>query len=290
MSLLRRSSERAAERRARERALRAVSRAGAWLVAVLLALPLLDMLRRTGGGIEWATLAGPDSIDAAAAGLQGALRASALAMAPVLLVAVPLGLAVAVWLEEFASGHWAARRVDQSVRHLAMLPPVVYGLLGFGGLVAVLGLPVGTPLLAGAVLGLAVLPRMVLAGQFTLRQLPPGAREAGFAMGTTRLQVIAAHVLPRAAPGMLGAALAMLARALGEAAPLLLVGFAAFAAGLPRSLTEPGVPLPVLVFRWGGMPDPLFAAKAAVAALLLVAGVAVFGVAGLWLERRGRAE
>lgn len=289
MSPLRRSSERARGRRARERALRAVSRAGAWLVVVLLALPLLDMFRRAADGIGWATLAGSDSIDAAAAGLQGALRASVLALTPVLLVAVPLGLAVAVWLEELASGHWAARRVDQSVRHLAMLPPVVFGLLGFGGLVAVLGLPVGTPLLAGAVLGLAVLPRMVLSGQFALRQLPPEVREAGFAMGATRLQVVAAHVLPRAAPGMLGAAFAMLARALGEVAPLLLVGFAAFAAGLPRGLTEPGVPLPVLVFRWGGMPDPLFAAKAAVAALLLVAGVAVLGVAGLWLERRGRA-
>jgi phosphate transport system permease protein len=265
-----------------------MARAGSWLLVVLLALPLLDLLRRAAGGFSVAFLLQPDSVDAAVAGIGGAAYASLLALLPVALVATPLGLAVAVYLEEIAGRRRGVALVEASLRNLALLPPVVYGLLGFGGLVVVLGLPVGTPLLAGAVLGLAMLPRIVLAGQFALRGVTPEVREAGFAMGASPLRVVAAHVLPRAVPAMLGAAFSMLARALGEAAPLLLVGFAAFAAGRPRSMSEPGVPLPVLVFRWAETADPLFATKAAAAALVLVLFVAALGLAGVLLEQRGR--
>jgi phosphate transport system permease protein len=255
---------------------------------LLLALPLLDLLRRAGGGLAWATFAQPDSVLAATAGMRGALESSALLLLPLLLAAIPLGLAVAVYLEEIARPGGVSAVVERSIRHLAMLPPVVFGLLGFGGLVVVLGLPVGTPLLAGAVLGLAVLPRMVLAGQFALRQVSPAVREAGFAMGASPLQVVAGHVLPRAAPAMVGATFAMLARALGEAAPLLLVGFVAFAAGRPGAMSEPGIPLPLLVLRWAELPDPLFAAKAATAGLVLLAAVIALGIAGYYFEQRGR--
>ncbi len=288
MSPLRQSTERVTGRQRREHAARTLVQVGAWLLILLLALPLLDLLRRAGSSLELATFAGADSIDAHAAGIRGALWASAMAMLPVIAVAMPLGLAVAVYLEELAGRGRAPALIDRSVRHLAMLPTVVFGLLGFGGLVVVLGLPVGTPLLAGAVLGLAMLPRIVLAGQLALRGVPLTVREAGFAMGASPLQVVAGHVLPRAAPAMLGASFSMLARALGEAAPLLLVGFAAFAAGRPGSLLEPGIPLPVLAFRWGELPEPVFAAKAALAALTLVIAVAVLGLVGVLLERRGR--
>jgi phosphate transport system permease protein len=289
MSPLRRSSERSAGRGRRDALVRGVATAGAWLVILLLALPLFDLVRRAGAGLEWTTFVAADSIAASGAGMSGSIRASLFALLPLVLAAVPLGLAVAVYIEEIAPRARGAMLVDRSIRHLAMLPPVVFGLLGFGGLVVVLRLPVGTPLLAGAVLALAMLPRIVLAGQVALRRVTPSVREAGFAMGASPLQVVAAHVLPHAAPSMLGAAFSMLARALGEAAPLLLVGFFAFAAGRPASLTEPGIPLPLLAFRWGGLPDPLFAAKAAVAALVLVVAAALLGLAGYLLERRGRA-
>ena len=288
MSRLRPSSDLSGSRQRRDRTARVLARGGAWLLLLLLALPLLDLLRRASGGLEAALFLGPDSIEAGAAGIRGALQASLLALLPVILVATPLGLAVAVYLEEIAMRRGVAALVDGSVRHLATLPPVVFGLLGFGGLVVVLGLPVGTPLLAGAVLGLAMLPRVVLAAQFALRQVPAVVREAGYAMGASPLQVVTAHVLPRAAPAMTGAAFSMLARALGEAAPLLLVGFAAFAVGRPQTMTEPGIPLPVVVYHWGGLPDPLFAAKAAAAGLVLVIAVTLLGVAGEWLARRGR--
>jgi phosphate transport system permease protein len=288
MSVRRPSSELARSRRRHDVILRVMARAGSWLLVVLLALPLLDLLRRAAGGFSVAFLLQPDSVDAAVAGIGGAAYASLLALLPVALVATPLGLAVAVYLEEIAGRRRGVALVEASLRNLALLPPVVYGLLGFGGLVVVLGLPVGTPLLAGAVLGLAMLPRIVLAGQFALRGVTPEVREAGFAMGASPLRVVAAHVLPRAVPAMLGAAFSMLARALGEAAPLLLVGFAAFAAGRPRSMSEPGVPLPVLVFRWAETADPLFATKAAAAALVLVLFVAALGLAGVLLEQRGR--
>lgn len=268
--------------------MRRLAAAAAGLVLLLLALPLADLLRRAGAGLDWTTFTRGDSIDAASAGIRAALQASALAMLPVILLATPLGLAVAVWLEEMAGGRRGAALVRHSLRHLAMLPPVVFGLLGFSGLVVLLGLPVGTPLLAGAVLGLAMLPRIVLAGQLALGQVPAAVREAGYAMGASPLQVIAAHVLPRATPAMLGATFSMLARAFGEAAPLLLVGFAAYAAGPTPALTGPGIPLPVLVFRWAEIPDPLFAAKAATAALTLLACVGLLGYIGGVLERRGR--
>ena len=288
MSPRRPSFELAASRRRRDAAARTLARAGAWTLVVLLALPLLDLLCRAAGPFNTAFLMQPDSVEAATAGIGAAVQASLLALLPVALVATPLGLAVAVYLEEMATRRRGVALVDASLRNLALLPPVVYGLLGFGGLVVVLGLPMGTPLLAGAVLGLAMLPRIVLAGQLALRSVAPSVREAGFAMGASPLRVVVAHVLPQAAPAMLGAAFSMLARAMGEAAPLLLVGFAAFAAGRPRAMTEPGVPLPVLVFRWGETADPLFAAKAAAAALVLVSFVAVLGLVGCLLERRGR--
>ena len=290
MSPLRRSSELTAGRHRRDAVMRRVVSVGAWLLVLLLALPLLDLLRRAGPGLGWTTLVAADSMSAADAGMGGALRASALALLPVLLVAIPLGLAVAVFLEEIGRRGRGPMLVDHSIRHLAMLPPVIFGLLGFGGLVVMLGLPVGTPMLAGAVLGLAMLPRVVLAGQHALRAVPAEVREAGFAMGASPLRVVAGHVLPCAAPAMLGASFSVLARALGEAAPLLLVGFAAFAAGRPGGPGEPGLPLPVQVFRWAASPDPLFAAKAAAAALVLVLGVAALGLAGWVLERRGGAS
>jgi len=289
MSPLRRSSEIAAGRQRREHMMRALVGAGAWLLLALLALPLLDLLRHAVAGFSATTFLRPDSIDAESAGIAGAVSASGLALLPVLLVAIPLGLGVAVYLEELAVRGRGSVLVNRSLHHLAMLPPVIYGLLGFGGLVVVLGLPVGTPLLAGAVLGLVMLPRIVMVGQAALRGVPVAHREAGYAMGAAPLQVVAGHVLPRAAPAMLGGAFTVLARALGEAAPLLLVGFAAFAAGRPSALAEPGIPLPVLVFRWAELPGPLFAAKAAAAALTLVAAVMLFGLLGWLLERRGRA-
>lgn len=288
MSLLRRSSDRGAGRRRRAQGARRLAQAGAWLLVALLALPLLDLLRHAGAGLAWATLSASDSIEAATAGLRGALQTSLLMLLPIVLAAAPLGLAVAVYLEELGGpGRWPGL-VGRSVRHLALLPPVVFGLLGFGGLVVVLGLPVGTPLLAGAVLGLMLLPRIVLVGQLALQKVPPEVRDAGFAMGASPTQVVVGHVLPRAAPAMLGACCLMLARALGEAAPLLLVGFAAFAAGYPQSPTEPGIPLSVMVFRWGELAEPLFAAKAAVAALVLLVLVALLAALGSRLERRER--
>jgi phosphate transport system permease protein len=287
MRIPRRFTEGAAGRTRRERVVRGVAQAGAWAFALLLAWPLFDLLQRAGGGLGWTVFAAPDSVSATAAGLRGALRASILAAVPVVFLAIPLGLAVAIYLEELSRGRLAARVVGRSILQLAMLPPVVFGLLGFGGLVVVLGLPVGTPLLAGGVLGLAMLPRITLAAQIVLRNVPSAVRDAGYSMGASSLQVVAGQVLPRAAPGMLGASCTVLARALGEAAPLLMVGFVAFAAGLPRRLGDPGVPLPVLVFRWAESPDPLFASKAAVAGLSLLVVVMLLGLAGCLLERRG---
>lgn len=266
--------------------MRWLTTSGSVLLVALFAVPVLDLLRRAGAGLEWTTLFAPDSMTAGRAGMLGALKASALAMLPIVTVAIPLGLAVAVYLEEMSRGGPAFRLIDRSIRHLAMLPPVVFGLLGFGGLVVLIGMPVGTPILAGAVLGIAMLPRVVLAGQLALREVPAAVRDAGYSMGASPLQVIAAHVLPRAAPAMLGSSVTVLARALGEAAPLLLVGFAAFAAGRPGGLSEPGIPLPVLVFRWAESPDPLFAAKAAAAALVLLLLAVALGLVGSLLDRR----
>lgn len=269
--------------------MRGLAIGGAGAFVLLLAWPLADLLQRAAGGLEWAVFTSPDSVSAASAGLRGALRASVLAMVPVVFIAVPLGLAVAVYLEELSRGRFMARAVGRSITQLAMLPPVVFGLLGFGGLVVVLGLPVGTPLLAGAVLGLAMLPRIILAGQIVLRDVPQTVRDAGYSMGASALQVVAGHVLPRAVPAMLGASCSILARALGEAAPLLMVGFAAFAAGLPRGLGDPGLPLPALVFRWAQSPDPLFANKAALAGLCLLIMVMALALVASLLERRGRS-
>ena len=280
----------AASRRQRgERSARRLALWGAGLTGLLLALPVLDLLRRAlalagaGNGFLWRA----DSADPVVAGMGAALAASGLALLPVLFVAMPLALGVAVYLEEIARPGRVFAFAAASIRQLAWLPPVVFGLLGFAGLVAVLGLQVGTPLLAGSVLGLVVLPRMALAAQAALRAVPTAVRDAGFAVGASPLRVVSAHVLPAAGPSILGAACTVLARALGEAAPLLLVGFAAFAAGRPSTLAEPGVPLPVTVFRWAGTLDEMFLAKAAAATLLLLLGILALGALGARLQRQG---
>lgn len=279
------STERHAGRRRRDAVLRRVTAAGAWVLALALALPVLDLVRRA-APIHGAFVTGSDSMQAMTAGMGAAAWASLLALLPVLLVALPAGIAVAVYLEEIARPGRLVRGIKWSVGQLALLPPVVFGLLGFGGLVVVFGLPVGTPLLAGAVLGLMILPRMVLASQFVLRRVPRAVRNAGYAMGASPLRVVVEHVLPRALPSLLSAACIGLARALGEVAPLLMVGFLAFAAGWPAALDEPGIPLAATVYRWGTLPAAAFAAKAAAAGLLLLAGVLALGMLAARLEKQ----
>jgi phosphate transport system permease protein len=225
------------------------------------------------------------------AGLAGALAGSAMTLALCLALSLPLGVATAVLLEEFAPRTRLTAAIEANVDNLAAVPPIIYGLLGLAVLIAGLGLPRSSPLVAGIVLALMTLPAIVSATRQALRRVPPAVREAGIALGASPHQVVLHHVLPRVAPWILTGAIAALARALGEAAPLLLIGMNAFVTGVPRGITEAASTLPTQIVLWADNPDPGFVARTAAAILVLLALLVGLNALAVGLRRwaeRGR--
>ena len=258
-------------------------------------LVLANQLREAGlvkVAFNWGFISWPDASEVRpeAAGLGVAILGSLYMMLVVLVLSVPLGVAAAVYLEEFAPKNWFTDLIEVNISNLAAVPSIVYGILGLAVFINFLGLPQSSPLVGGLVLTLMTLPRLIIPARAALKAVPPSIRDAALGVGASKMQSIFHHVLPLAAPGILTGLIIGLAQALGETAPLLLIGMVAFVrdypAAPPEGLLDPASALPVQIYNWTQRADPGFVERASGAIIVLLVFLLVMNLAAVILRRR----
>ena len=227
-----------------------------------------------------------DSREPELAGIRGAAVGSFFTLLVTLALSFPIGAAAALYLEEFAPKNRWTDWIEVNINNLAAVPSIVFGLLGLALFLNVLGLPRSAPLVGGIVLALMTLPTVIIAARSAIRAVPPSVREAALAVGASQLQVSLQHVLPLALPGILTGAIIGMARALGETAPLLMIGMVAFIADVPAGVMEPATVLPVQIFLWADAPERAFLAKTSAAILALLGFLVSMNLTAVWLRSR----
>lgn len=249
---------------------------------VLLTL-LVDVVQKGLPWLDWQFLTSYPSRNPEEAGIKSAIVGSFWMMLLTALFSVPVGIGAAIYLEEYAPRGWFLRLVQLNIANLAGIPSVIYGILGLGLFVRFFGL--GRSLLAGALtMSLLVLPIIVISTQEALRAIPQGIRESAYALGATRWQVVASHLLPIAAPGILTGVILSLSRAMGETAPLIMIGALTFIAFLPSSLLDPFTVLPIQIFNWTARPQEAFRGLAAAAILVLMVFLLLMNLSAILLR------
>ncbi len=223
-----------------------------------------------------------DSREPELAGIRGAAMGSFFTLTVTLLLSFPIGVATAVYLEEFAPRNRWTDLVEVNINNLAAVPSIVFGLLGLAVFLNFFGMPRSAPLVGGLVLTLMTLPTIIIAARASLKSVPPSIREAALGIGASKMQTITHHVLPLAMPGMLTGTIIGMAQALGETAPLLMIGMIAFIVDVPGGLTDPATVLPVQIYLWADSPERAFIALTSAAIMILLTflicmnGIAVF--------------
>lgn len=211
-----------------------------------------------------------DSRNPESAGIRNAVIGSALSLLVCFLMVFPVGVAAAVYLEEFAPRNRWVDLVEVNINNLAAVPSVIFGLLGLAVFINLFGMPRATPLTAGTVLALMTLPTIVISSRAAIRSVPPSIREAALALGASHVQTVHSQVLPAALPGMLTGSIIGMAAALGETAPLLMIGMVAFIVATPGSVVDPAAVLPVQIFLWADSPETGFIALSSAAIMVLL--------------------
>jgi phosphate transport system permease protein len=227
-----------------------------------------------------------DSRDAELAGVRGALMGSMYTLLVTLLLSFPVGVATAVYLEEIAPRNRITDFIEVNINNLAAVPSIVFGLLGLAVFINFFGLPRSAPLVGGLVLTLMTLPTIIIASRAALKAVPPSIRQAALAVGASRLQTIFHHVLPLALPGMMTGTIIGMAQALGETAPLLMIGMFAFIVDVPQGVTDPSTVLPVQIFLWADAPERAFVEKTSAAIMILLGFLALMNVVAVILRKR----
>jgi phosphate transport system permease protein len=227
-----------------------------------------------------------DSREPELAGIRGALMGTVLTMFVTLLLSFPLGVAGALYLEEFAPKNRITDIIEININNLAAVPSIVFGLLGLAVIINVFGLPRSAPLVGGIVLTLMTLPTIIIASRAAIKAVPPSIREAALGLGASKMQVTFSHVLPQAMPGIITGAIIGVAQALGETAPLLMIGMVAFIVDVPTSVVDSATVLPVQIFLWADSPERAFLAKTSAAILVLLSLLLVINVTATVLRSK----
>ncbi|THF66898.1 phosphate ABC transporter permease PstA [Pseudothauera nasutitermitis] len=230
----------------------------------------------------------PDSRGSlASAGLAGAFVGSLYMMLIVILLAVPVGVASAVYLEEFAPRNRFTDLIEVNINNLAAVPSIIFGLLGAAVFINWFGMPLSAPIVGGLVLSLMTLPTVIIATRSTLKAIPPSIRQAALGIGASKVQTILHHVLPLALPGILTGAIIGVAQAIGETAPLLLIGMSAFVAAIPGTPFDQSTALPVQIYLWQGNElRNFFEARTSAAIIVLLALMLSLNAFAIWLRKR----
>jgi phosphate transport system permease protein len=226
------------------------------------------------------------STDPELAGIWSATVGSFFMLLVTLTLAFPLGVATAIYLEEFASRNRWTDLIEVNINNLAAVPSIVYGLLGLAVFINAFGLPRSAPLVGGLVLSLMTLPVIIIASRAALTAVPPSIREAALGVGASKMQMVLHHVLPLAMPGMLTGTIIGMARALGESAPLLMIGMVAFIVDIPESPLNPSTALPVQVYLWADSPERAFVERTSAAILVLLVFLLVMNATAILLRKR----
>jgi phosphate transport system permease protein len=227
-----------------------------------------------------------DSREPELAGILGAMSGSILTLALTLMLSFPIGGAAAVYLEEFAPRNRWIDIIEVNINNLAAVPSIVFGLLGLAVFINFFNLPRSTPVVGGLVLTIMTLPVIIIASRASLQSVPPSIREAALGVGASKMQTVFHHVLPLAMPGMLTGTIIGMARALGETAPLLMIGMVAFIVDIPSSFTDPATALPVQIFLWADSPERAFVEKTSAAIIVLLAFLIVMNSLAVVLRNR----
>lgn len=220
------------------------------------------------------------------AGVLGAVIGSALTLIVTLALSFPLGVAAAIYLEEFAPKNRWTTIIEVNINNLAAVPSIVFGLLGLAVFLNYFELDRSAPYVGGMVLALMTLPTIIIASRAALRAVPPSIREAALGIGASRLQTVTHHVLPLAMPGILTGTIIGMAQALGETAPLLMIGMVAFVVDVPAAFSDPATVLPVQIFMWADFPEPAFQQRTSAAIMVLLAFLIAMNAIAVVLRKR----
>jgi phosphate transport system permease protein len=246
----------------------------------------LDAQGRFRSVFNWTLFTSADSRFPELAGLRGALVGSAYLLAVTFLISFPIGIAAAVYLEEFAPKNRWTDIIEVNINNLAAVPSIVFGLLGLAVFLGFFGLPRSAPLVGGMVLSLMSLPTIIIATRAALKAVPPSIREAALGVGASRIQTVTHHVLPLALPGILTGTIIALAQALGETAPLLLIGMNAFITAAPDGVMSPSTALPTQIFIWFDSPERGFVARTSAAIIVLLGFLIIMNAIAVFLRQR----
>jgi len=204
-----------------------------------------------------------------------------------LILSFPIGVAAAVYLEEFApKNNWFVDLIEVNINNLAAVPSVVFGILGLAVYINLFGLPRSAPLVGGLVLFLMTLPTIIIATRAAIKSVPPSIREAALGVGASKMQMISHHVLPLAMPGILTGSIIGMAQALGESAPLLMIGMVAFVADIPQGFMDPSTVLPVQIFIWSDSPERAFIALTSAAIVVLLIFLFLMNLLAIILRKK----
>ncbi|VWX54797.1 phosphate ABC transporter permease PstA [Novosphingobium sp. 9U] len=281
-------ARRIARRNAAERRFKALGLGAIVLSLLFLAVLLFIMLKNGLGGLDWAFLSGSDATDAASAGVWGAAKGSFLTMVVTLVLSFPMGVLAAIYLEEFAPRNRWVDWVEVSINNLAAVPSIIFGLLGLAVFINTLGMPRSSPLVGGLTLALMTMPVIVISGRNAIKAVPPSIRTAAMGVGASPVQVVFHHVLPLALPGILTGTIIGMARALGETAPLLMIGMRAFVATPASGINDPSSVLPMQIFLWSDEIDKGFVQNTSAAIIVLL--VFLLAMNGLAIYLRNKFE
>lgn len=246
----------------------------------------LDAQGQVRTAFNWAFLTQSDSTDPTQAGIWGAFKGSLLTMFVTLLIAFPVGVLSAVYLEEYAPRNRWTDMIEVSINNLAAVPSIIFGLLGLAVFLNVMHLPRSAPLVGGLTLALMTMPVIVIAGRNAIKAVPPSIRDGALAIGASPVQTVFHHVLPLALPGILTGTIIGMARALGETAPLLMIGMRAFVATPPDGLAAPSSVLPVQIFLWSDEVSRGFVEKTSAAILVLLLFLLAMNGIAIYLRNR----
>ena len=227
-----------------------------------------------------------DSREPESAGILGAAVGSAFALFITLMLALPLAVMSAIYLEYFAKPGKITDFIEVNINNLAAVPSIVFGLLGLAVFLGFFGMPRSVPLVGGMVLALMTLPTIIIATRASIRAVPTSIRDAALGLGASKMQTATDHILPLAAPGILTGTIIGMAQALGETAPLLMIGMVAFIVDVPDTITSPATALPVQIFMWSDSAERAFSERASLAIMVLLVFLISMNIAAVFLRKK----